>query len=723
MKQNHLRPSVRLLLPFILVLTVFAMILPLSAEDGAAAVTEKNAAARVTVSSVKTGETAETLYLTVEEARTAAADAAEIDGNTVTLKMLKQLTGYTYADSYSVMGSLTLDLGGYHHYIDSIYASGTGTLTIQNGSITSASSAVAVNSPEQTVILAETVKIKGADLVTVIRADNTSDVVQEQYGVTPVRVIRGTLINHGSIVGGSAQMAVSNEGGELYNHGTITGGSSAMPVLHSTFDAGVGVSGYHGVTLNTGIIRGGEYRSQTAVDEEILCAPGVYGIVGKNTGTIIGGAAYANSAVVQSGPAVYGAVGLNTGEIRGGDAVSYAKEGLVYAAAGIVGWQKLDAAAYGYTDYPGQEAVVLENRGNISCGKASAASAGVTPYHDNAVRSRGQETWEVLINSGEIRSYGGTYAIDEMVPGRIVCRNSGIITPIALPQADLTVFIDNEIAVPDADGVICLWSGEEAPVYGLTYTLMLGGKAVSFQELTRTLTRDGEEVTELREPGTYILTLTDGTGLTQSRTIEIVKENPFADVNEADVYYEDILYVYRQGLMNGTDAGHFSPDTTLSRAMLVTMLWRMEGCPAVDYLMPFTDVPADSWYTEAVRWASAEGIVLGVSDTAFAPEATLTREQLAVMLYRYEQHHGGGFTGMWMFLLDYTDREAVSEWAYEAVCYLTMHDIYITRGTDAENQLLAPQENANRAETAAFLRRFCERPGEDASEEQTAEGT
>ena len=137
MKQNHLRPSVRVLLPFFLVLTVFVMLLPLAAEE--AAVTEQNAAARVTVSSVKTGETVETLYAAVEEARAAAENAAGIDGNTVTLKLLKQLTGYTYADSYSMSGSLTLDLGGFHHYIHSIFAAGTGTLTIQNGSITSAS--------------------------------------------------------------------------------------------------------------------------------------------------------------------------------------------------------------------------------------------------------------------------------------------------------------------------------------------------------------------------------------------------------------------------------------------------------------------------------------------------------------------------------------------------------------------------------------------------------
>ena len=155
--------------------------------------------------------------------------------------------------------------------------------------------------------------------------------------------------------------------------------------------------------------------------------------------------------------------------------------------------------------------------------------------------------------------------------------------------------------------------------------------------------------------------------------------------------------------MNGVSEDRFSPDDELTRAMLVTTLWRLAGQPVVNYLMQFEDVPQDEWYSEAVRWAAAEGIVLGYGDGIFGTNDSITREQLATILYRYEQYLGGGFTGMWMFPLRYDDAEAVADWAYEAICWLTMKDIYITN----EDTLLEPGEKATRAETAAFLCRFC----------------
>ena len=141
---------------------------------------------------------------------------------------------------------------------------------------------------------------------------------------------------------------------------------------------------------------------------------------------------------------------------------------------------------------------------------------------------------------------------------------------------------------------------------------------------------------------------------------------------------------------------------TLTRAMAVTVLWRLAGEPVVNYLMQFEDVPQGMWYSEAIRWAAAEGIVLGYGDGTFGAEDSITREQLAVILYRYEQYLGGGFTGMWMFPLRYNDAEDVADWAYEAICWLTMKDIYVTN----EGTLLDPGEKATRAETAAFLCRF-----------------
>ena len=91
----------------------------------------------------------------------------------------------------------------------------------------------------------------------------------------------------------------------------------------------------------------------------------------------------------------------------------------------------------------------------------------------------------------------------------------------------------------------------------------------------------------------------------------------------------------RRRVMDGVSATEFNSGGTMTRAMLVTILWRLEGEPVVNYLMPFADVAEGAWYAEAVRWAASEGVVEGVSDTAFAPDDTVTREQLAAILARF----------------------------------------------------------------------------------------
>ena len=174
----------------------------------------------------------------------------------------------------------------------------------------------------------------------------------------------------------------------------------------------------------------------------------------------------------------------------------------------------------------------------------------------------------------------------------------------------------------------------------------------------------------------------------------------FADVAEGAWYYDAVSYVYANGLMDGVSASEFAPDTTLTRAMLVTILWRMEGEPVVNYLMPFTDVDGGAWYAEAVRWAASEGIVTGVSDTSFAPNAEITREQLAAILHRY-----AGEPATAANLAGYADGASVSAYAVDAMSWCVEHDI-IT-GTTATT--LEPQGTATRAQAAAMLMRFADR--------------
>ena len=178
----------------------------------------------------------------------------------------------------------------------------------------------------------------------------------------------------------------------------------------------------------------------------------------------------------------------------------------------------------------------------------------------------------------------------------------------------------------------------------------------------------------------------------------------FADLDSSAWYHDGVHFCIENGLMNGVGKNEFQPHATTSRAMIVTILWRLAGEPVVNYLMQFDDVANDQWYTEAIRWAASEGIVNGYSAEKFGPNDTITREQLATILYRYEQKQGGGFTGAWMFRMDYVDLADVSDWAYEAMCWMNMNSIV----NGLPDKVLDPKGSATRAQSATMLYRYCE---------------
>ena len=177
----------------------------------------------------------------------------------------------------------------------------------------------------------------------------------------------------------------------------------------------------------------------------------------------------------------------------------------------------------------------------------------------------------------------------------------------------------------------------------------------------------------------------------------------YADLDRAEWYHDGVHFCIENDLMHGIGNGLFDPSDATTRAMIVAMLWRLEGEPVVNYAMSFKDVEAETWYTEAVRWAQANKIVLGYSDEAFGPNDFVTREQLATILYRYEQYRGGGFTGAWMIRMDYVDIADVSDWAYEAMCWCNMNGII----TGKPDKVLDPKGSAMRAEAANVLYRYC----------------
>lgn len=178
---------------------------------------------------------------------------------------------------------------------------------------------------------------------------------------------------------------------------------------------------------------------------------------------------------------------------------------------------------------------------------------------------------------------------------------------------------------------------------------------------------------------------------------------PFGDVKSADWFYNDVKYVYEKGMMAGTAADVFAPNATTTRAMIVTILYRLEGSPAVTGTSAFVDVPAGQWYTDAVNWAAANQIVKGTSATTFAPNDSITREQMAAILYRYAQYKGYDVTKK-ADLSGYSDNGQVSAYARDALAWANAAKLI----NGVTNTTLAPQGNATRAQVSAILHRFCD---------------
>ncbi len=187
---------------------------------------------------------------------------------------------------------------------------------------------------------------------------------------------------------------------------------------------------------------------------------------------------------------------------------------------------------------------------------------------------------------------------------------------------------------------------------------------------------------------------------------EIEVELPFTDVPEGAWYADAAAYVYEHGLMAGTSATTFAPDATTSRSMIATILWRMAGSPVVNYAMDYTDVAQGQWYSEAIRWAASEGIVGGYGNGLFGTNDPITREQFAVMLYRFAQEQGYDVSiGENTNILSYTDVADLSEYAISAMQWAV--GAGIINGT-GDGSTLSPQGQATRAQAAVMLMRFCE---------------
>ena len=177
---------------------------------------------------------------------------------------------------------------------------------------------------------------------------------------------------------------------------------------------------------------------------------------------------------------------------------------------------------------------------------------------------------------------------------------------------------------------------------------------------------------------------------------------PFTDVNEGDWFYDKVAYVYHHKLMTGTSETTFEPNATLTRAMMVQILYNKEGRPAATTNgNPYTDVPKDQWYYNAVQWAYENKITSGTSETTFEPNSEVTREQFARFMYNYAGNPA--VSGK----LDFVDADQVSDWAYDAMVWANQNNIILGKKKSDGSVVLDPRGNATRAEAATILMGYC----------------
>ena len=359
----------------------------------------------------------------------------------------------------------------------------------------------------------------------------------------------------------------------------------------------------------------------------------------------------------------------------------------------------------GYTQ-PAAQTVTITNSGNqplTLTQPAYTSSFVVGPLSTTSLPVNGTATFTVQPKAG---LSVGTYSENIMVSG----------------SEGATVTIPASFTVEQRDNT---------PYYGITVNAPANGTVTCYAKSAA----KGAEVTLTVKPDVGYaldkLTVTDASGKTvdvtkvdektytfvmpgRAVTVEAVfapstSGLPFTDVSAGDWFYEAVQFVYENGLMDGVGNNLFAPNATLNRAMAVTILYRLEGSPDLDgenLGYPFADVDGDTWYSDAVYWARCNGIVDGVENNHFNPTGSLTREQMATVLYRYAQYKGADVSASGD-ISGFADSANVSSWAVDAVKWAVGTGLV----NGVEGNALAPQGTSTRAQAAAVLMRLSQAMG------------
>ena len=279
---------------------------------------------------------------------------------------------------------------------------------------------------------------------------------------------------------------------------------------------------------------------------------------------------------------------------------------------------------------------------------------------------------------------------------------TGASVQVNVVQTPQSITVKNE----SGGGTVASLSVSAGSTTALTASAMYNHLSLISQDSCYKWAVSGGDIGTISADGTFTAGDTDAVGSItvtagdKTVTIPVTVTNPekFDDVKKTDWFYDAVKFVGDAGVMSGTANRTFSPNVTVTRAMAVTVLYRLEKSPAVSAAASFTDVAANAWYANAVAWASEKGIVLG-DNGKFSPDAAITREQLAAILYRYS-----GSPETTAALSAFTDASSVSSWAQTPLGWAVAQK-YITGMTETT---IAPQATATRAQFAMILYRMAD---------------
>ena len=276
----------------------------------------------------------------------------------------------------------------------------------------------------------------------------------------------------------------------------------------------------------------------------------------------------------------------------------------------------------------------------------------------------------------------------------------------SMPKEDVTISVDFRSGVHKVyvdkvtDGKLTV-SDDWAKYGQIVYVTAVPDYGCTLSSLSvRTATGDSVHVYNAQKADTYYFYMPDQYVSVSAVFTGKYTSVPFNDVSYGDWYYNAVQFVYSRGIMDGVDYYKFAPNGTITRGMILTMLWRMAGEPFEMPVTSFTDVEIGRYYTTAVAWACRNGIADGMGETKFGPNDAITREELVTLMYRYAQYFGHSCIGT--SIEGFADAGSVSSYAYNAMCWA--YKAGVVTGTTGSR--LNPQGTASRAEAAQMIMSF-----------------